>query len=44
MKIFMILISLLLVSSISGCGTMEGLGKDIKTLGDKIEKKASTTE
>jgi len=25
---------------LSGCNTMEGLGKDLKKVGDKIEKKA----
>ena len=25
---------------LAGCNTMEGLGKDIEKLGDKIEKKA----
>ena len=25
---------------LAGCNTMQGLGKDIETLGDKIEKKA----
>tara|TARA_R110002096_G_scaffold301270_1_gene496137 strand:- start:376 stop:510 length:135 start_codon:yes stop_codon:yes gene_type:complete len=44
MKIFIFLISVLVMIGISGCETMEGLGKDIKTLGDKIEKKASSTE
>ncbi len=44
MKTFIFLISVLVMIGISGCETMEGLGKDIKTLGDKIEKKASSTE
>ena len=26
--------------SLAGCNTMEGLGKDLKTLGGNIEKKA----
>ena len=26
--------------TLAGCNTMEGLGKDIKTLGGNIEKKA----
>lgn len=25
---------------LAGCNTMEGLGKDVSKLGDKIEKKA----
>lgn len=28
------------VLSVSGCNTMEGLGKDVSKLGDKIEQKA----
>ncbi|PWB53445.1 MAG: hypothetical protein C3F18_07335 [Nitrosomonadales bacterium] len=28
------------VLSMSGCNTMEGLGKDVSKLGDKIEQKA----
>ena len=26
---------------LSGCNTMQGLGKDIETLGDKIQRKSS---
>ncbi len=26
--------------TLSGCNTMEGLGKDVQTLGNKIEQKA----
>jgi entericidin A len=41
-----LLLVLILMSAVSlgGCETMEGLGKDIKTLGEKIEKKASSSE
>lgn len=28
------------VLSLSGCNTVEGLGKDVSKLGDKIEQKA----
>ncbi len=35
------LLAILMTLSISGCETMEGFGKDIKNLGDSIEKKAS---
>jgi predicted small secreted protein len=28
------------VLALSGCNTMEGFGKDLKTVGSKIEKKA----
>ena len=28
------------VFTLSGCNTMEGFGKDLKKVGDKIEKKA----
>ncbi len=28
------------VLSMSGCNTMQGLGKDVSKLGDKIEQKA----
>ena len=29
------------VTVLSGCNTMQGLGKDIETLGDKIQRKSS---
>ncbi len=32
---------LLVVVSVSGCATMEGLGKDLGALGDKIEDAAT---
>lgn len=37
-----VFVLLLLVgfASLSGCNTMEGFGKDLKKVGDKIEKKA----
>ncbi len=31
---------LVAVLALAGCNTMEGLGKDISKVGDKIEKKA----
>ncbi len=35
------LLTILMAFGISGCETMEGFGKDVKNLGDSIEKKAS---
>ncbi len=35
-----ILFALLILFSLGGCETMKGLGKDIETLGDKIQKSA----
>ena len=39
---FRVLVALALASSfvLAGCNTMEGLGKDLKKVGSKIEKKA----
>jgi predicted small secreted protein len=39
MKMF-VLIALFSVISITGCETMEGLGRDIQNLGDAIEDEA----
>jgi predicted small secreted protein len=44
MRKFLLVFILMSVASLTGCETMEGFGKDIKNLGDKIEKKASSTE
>ena len=33
-------LALLLAFMVSGCGTMEGMGKDLSKLGGKIEKEA----
>ncbi|HSS47067.1 MAG TPA: entericidin A/B family lipoprotein [Burkholderiales bacterium] len=35
-----VLLATVLVAVLAGCNTMEGLGKDLSKLGDKIEKKA----
>jgi predicted small secreted protein len=40
MKMLM-LMAVLAVLSLSGCETMEGLGRDIQNLGDAIEDEAS---
>jgi predicted small secreted protein len=29
------------VAALTGCNTMHGLGRDIETLGDKIQRKSS---
>jgi len=38
------LIALLAAFSLSGCETMEGLGRDLQNLGDAIEDEASDDE
>jgi predicted small secreted protein len=43
MKMF-VLIALFSVISITGCETMEGLGRDIQNLGDAIEDEASDND
>ena len=35
------LLALFSTTVLSGCNTMEGLGKDVKKLGEKVEDKAS---
>ena len=35
-----IVLAVAVVLSLAGCNTMEGFGKDVSTLGNKIEKKA----
>jgi entericidin A len=35
-----VLLATVLVAVLASCNTMEGLGKDLSKLGDKIEKKA----
>ena len=44
MKKMLIPIVMLMVISLSGCETMEGLGRDLQNLGDSIEGKASDDE
>ena len=38
-RVFALLLMVWLIA-LSGCNTMEGFGKDLKKVGDKIEKKA----
>ncbi len=38
-KVFLFVLTLSLMG-LAGCNTMEGFGKDVSKLGDKIEKKA----
>lgn len=35
------LLALFSIATLSACNTMEGLGKDVKKLGEKVEDKAS---
>jgi predicted small secreted protein len=36
----LIVLAVAVLMTLAGCNTMEGLGKDIKSLGGNIEKKA----
>lgn len=36
------LLALFSIASLSACNTMEGLGKDVKKLGQKVEDKAGS--
>ena len=38
-KVFLFMLTLSLLG-LAGCNTVEGFGKDVSKLGDKIEKKA----
>lgn len=40
MKMLMVIFSFMAVVSLAGCNTVEGVGKDIKKGGEKIEKAA----
>lgn len=40
MKRILLFSALLLLTTLAGCNTMQGLGKDIETVGAKIEKAA----
>ena len=40
MKKWIVLALVASLISLAGCNTMHGLGKDIETVGDKIQKKA----
>jgi entericidin A len=37
-----LLLALISMGALSACNTMEGLGKDVKKLGEKVEDKASS--
>jgi predicted small secreted protein len=41
MKPFAVLVSVCFVLLLSGCNTMEGIGKDVGVAGDALEKSAS---
>ena len=41
MKPFAVLLSICFVLLLSGCNTMEGIGKDVGAAGDALEKSAS---
>ncbi len=41
MKLFSMMLALVLTIVISGCNTIEGMGKDVEAAGDAIEKSAS---
>jgi predicted small secreted protein len=36
------MLALFSIATLSACNTMEGLGKDVKKLGEKVEDKASS--
>ena len=38
----MAMLALFAIVALSACNTMEGLGKDVKKLGQKVEDKASS--
>jgi len=40
-SVALLLLAMLSLAALSACNTMEGLGKDVKKLGEKVEKKAS---
>ncbi len=44
MKPFLILTVVLMIFGSSGCETIEGLGKDVRKLGDSIEKAATGSD
>ena len=39
-KRVLIVLAVAILLTLAGCNTMEGLGKDLRTLGGNIEKKA----
>ena len=40
-KILICLFALITVTTLSACNTMQGLGKDVKTVGQSVENAAS---
>lgn len=40
-SVALLLLAMFSLSTLSACNTMEGLGKDVKKLGQKVEEKAS---
>lgn len=38
----LLLLAAFSLATLSACNTMEGLGKDVKKLGEKVEEKASS--
>jgi predicted small secreted protein len=40
MRMLIVLVLSAGLTALAGCNTMQGLGRDIETLGDKIQKKA----
>ncbi|GAB3510414.1 entericidin A/B family lipoprotein [Pseudoxanthomonas daejeonensis] len=40
-SVALLLLAMFSLATLSACNTMEGLGKDVKKLGQKVEEKAS---
>jgi predicted small secreted protein len=40
-SVALLLLAMFSLATLSACNTMEGLGKDVKKLGEKVEEKAS---
>jgi predicted small secreted protein len=40
-SVALLLLAMFSLAALSACNTMEGLGKDVKKLGEKVEEKAS---
>ena len=43
-KLSVLFLAVLMTIGLSGCETMEGLGRDLEKLGEKIEDKASSNK
>ena len=41
-SVALLLLAAFSLATLSACNTMEGLGKDVKKLGEKVEEKASS--